>query len=35
MYSGYTCYTGITDFVPADISSVGYDLSLIFQIRPP
>lgn len=23
-YSGYTCYTGIADFVPADIESVGY-----------
>lgn len=22
-YSGYTCYTGIADFVPADIESVG------------
>lgn len=25
-YSGYTCYTGIADFVPADIDSVGYGL---------
>ncbi|KHN36228.1 Zeaxanthin epoxidase, chloroplastic [Glycine soja] len=24
-YSGYTCYTGIADFVPADIESVGYE----------
>lgn len=23
-YSGYTCYTGIADFIPADIESVGY-----------
>ncbi|KVI02687.1 hypothetical protein Ccrd_019024 [Cynara cardunculus var. scolymus] len=23
-YSGYTCYTGIADFIPADITSVGY-----------
>lgn len=23
-YSGYTCYTGIADFVPADIDTVGY-----------
>lgn len=22
-YSGYTCYTGVADFVPADIESVG------------
>ncbi|XP_050372405.1 zeaxanthin epoxidase, chloroplastic isoform X1 [Argentina anserina] len=28
VYSGYTCYTGITDFVPADISSVGYRVFL-------
>ena len=27
-YSGYTCYTGIADFVPADIESVGYVLFL-------
>jgi len=24
VYSGYTCYTGIADFVPADIETVGY-----------
>jgi hypothetical protein len=23
-YSGYTCYTGIADFIPADIDTVGY-----------
>lgn len=23
-YSGYTCYTGIADFVPPDIETVGY-----------
>ncbi len=23
-YSGYTCYTGISDFTPADIDIVGY-----------
>lgn len=23
-YSGYTCYTGIADFVPVDIETVGY-----------
>ncbi|KAI4314968.1 hypothetical protein L6164_027822 [Bauhinia variegata] len=28
MYSGYTCYTGIADFVPADIESVGYRVFL-------
>nr|GMD56808.1 zeaxanthin epoxidase [Ipomoea batatas] len=27
-YSGYTCYTGITDFVPADIETVGYRVFL-------
>uniref|UniRef100_A0A1J3J267 Zeaxanthin epoxidase, chloroplastic n=1 Tax=Noccaea caerulescens TaxID=107243 RepID=A0A1J3J267_NOCCA len=27
-YSGYTCYTGIADFVPADIESVGYRVFL-------
>nr|AEK69513.1 zeaxanthin epoxidase 3 [Glycine max] len=27
-YSGYTCYTGIADFVPADIESVGYQVFL-------
>ncbi|KAI3991980.1 hypothetical protein MKX01_014871 [Papaver californicum] len=27
-YSGYTCYTGICDFVPADIESVGYRVFL-------
>jgi len=26
VYSGYTCYTGIADFVPADIETVGYAL---------
>lgn len=25
VYSGYTCYTGIADFIPADIETVGYD----------
>lgn len=25
-YSGYTCYTGIADFVPADIETVGYNI---------
>ncbi|KAL4367730.1 hypothetical protein GQ457_05G007140 [Hibiscus cannabinus] len=28
VYSGYTCYTGIADFVPADIESVGYRIFL-------
>ncbi|XVF15552.1 hypothetical protein REPUB_Repub09cG0164000 [Reevesia pubescens] len=28
VYSGYTCYTGIADFVPADIESVGYRVLL-------
>lgn len=28
VYSGYTCYTGIADFVPADIDTVGYVISL-------
>ncbi|XP_006842967.2 zeaxanthin epoxidase, chloroplastic isoform X2 [Amborella trichopoda] len=28
MYSGYTCYTGIADFVPPDIESVGYRVFL-------
>ncbi|GAY52384.1 hypothetical protein CUMW_141380 [Citrus unshiu] len=28
IYSGYTCYTGIADFVPADIESVGYRVFL-------
>ncbi|KAF7828728.1 zeaxanthin epoxidase, chloroplastic-like [Senna tora] len=28
VYSGYTCYTGIADFVPADIESVGYRVFL-------
>lgn len=23
VYSGYTCYTGIADFIPADIETVG------------
>ncbi|CAI8588868.1 unnamed protein product [Vicia faba] len=27
-YSGYTCYTGIADFVPPDIESVGYRVFL-------
>ncbi|CAH9145535.1 unnamed protein product [Cuscuta epithymum] len=27
-YSGYTCYTGIADFVPADIETVGYRIFL-------
>ncbi|XP_059623888.1 zeaxanthin epoxidase, chloroplastic [Cornus florida] len=27
-YSGYTCYTGIADFVPADIKTVGYRVFL-------
>ncbi|ONK67235.1 uncharacterized protein A4U43_C06F18040 [Asparagus officinalis] len=27
-YAGYTCYTGIADFVPADIESVGYRVFL-------
>ncbi|CAI0553626.1 unnamed protein product [Linum tenue] len=27
-YSGYTCYTGIADFVPVDIESVGYRVFL-------
>ncbi|KAF2538490.1 hypothetical protein F2Q68_00019105 [Brassica cretica] len=26
-YSGYTCYTGIADFIPADIESVGWSES--------
>uniref|UniRef100_A0A803KXX5 Zeaxanthin epoxidase, chloroplastic n=1 Tax=Chenopodium quinoa TaxID=63459 RepID=A0A803KXX5_CHEQI len=28
VYSGYTCYTGIADYVPADIESVGYRVFL-------
>ncbi|KNA17670.1 hypothetical protein SOVF_077800 [Spinacia oleracea] len=28
VYSGYTCYTGIADYVPADIDSVGYRVFL-------
>nr|KYP43880.1 hypothetical protein KK1_034660 [Cajanus cajan] len=28
VYSGYTCYTGIVDFVPADIETVGYRVFL-------
>nr|AGN03858.1 zeaxanthin epoxidase [Scutellaria baicalensis] len=28
IYSGYTCYTGIADFVPADIDTVGYRVFL-------
>lgn len=27
-YSGYTCYTGIADFVPPDINTVGYRVFL-------
>ncbi|CAF2037656.1 unnamed protein product [Brassica napus] len=30
-YSGYTCYTGIADFVPADIESVGYRVFLGYK----
>ena len=26
-YSGYTCYTGIADFIPPDIETVGYVFS--------
>lgn len=32
IYSGYTCYTGIADFVPPDIESVGYVL-FIFEFH--
>ncbi|OWM82170.1 hypothetical protein CDL15_Pgr001744 [Punica granatum] len=28
VYSGYTCYTGIADFIPADIETVGYRVFL-------
>ncbi|KAK9678542.1 hypothetical protein RND81_11G218200 [Saponaria officinalis] len=28
VYSGYTCYTGIADFIPTDIDSVGYRVFL-------
>ncbi|KAL2333551.1 hypothetical protein Fmac_014764 [Flemingia macrophylla] len=28
VYSGYTCYTGIADFMPADIETVGYRVFL-------
>ncbi|KAL1567813.1 zeaxanthin epoxidase [Salvia divinorum] len=28
VYSGYTCYTGITDFIPVDITAVGYRVFL-------
>ncbi|KAI5684542.1 hypothetical protein M9H77_05770 [Catharanthus roseus] len=28
VYSGYTCYTGIADFVPVDIDTVGYRVFL-------
>nr|AMJ39489.1 zeaxanthin epoxidase 1 isoform [Bixa orellana] len=28
VYSDYTCYTGIADFIPADIESVGYRVFL-------
>ena len=27
-YAGYTCYTGIADFTPADIDTVGYRVFL-------
>lgn len=27
-YSGYTCYTGIADFIPPDIDTVGYRVFL-------
>ena len=27
-YSGYTCYTGISDFTPPDIDTVGYRVFL-------
>ncbi|KAL3722132.1 hypothetical protein ACJRO7_034487 [Eucalyptus globulus] len=27
-YSGYTCYTGVTDFVPADVETVGFRVFL-------
>ncbi|KAF3499892.1 hypothetical protein F2Q69_00040239 [Brassica cretica] len=30
-YSGYTCYTGIADFIPADIESVGYRVFLGYK----
>ncbi|KAE8694490.1 Zeaxanthin epoxidase [Hibiscus syriacus] len=33
VYSGYTCYTGIADFVPADIESVGY-VPLFSLVKP-
>jgi len=36
VYSGYTCYTGIADFVPADIETVGYvsfHLSYMFALH--
>lgn len=29
IYSGYTCYTGIADFVPVDIETVGCVLCLL------
>lgn len=32
VYSGYTCYTGIADFVPADIETVGYVDSCIVYL---
>ena len=28
-YAGYTCYTGIADFTPADIDTVGYRVFLV------
>jgi len=30
VYSGYTCYTGIADFVPADINTIGFVLGTAF-----
>ncbi|WJX55368.1 zeaxanthin epoxidase [Trifolium repens] len=30
-YSGYTCYTGVADFVPPDIESVGYRVFLGYK----
>lgn len=33
IYSGYTCYTGIADFVPADIETVGYVCLCYFNKR--
>ncbi len=28
VYSGYTCYTGISDFTPPDLEIVGYRVFL-------